>query len=257
MTVTAVSALFKLHALLIARDPFNALVLLVFPLVIGAFLNPMFRLTLSEQGYADVNGAEYGMAAMAVMFSFLIVGILGFTIFFEHGTGTWERLRLSSAPTWAVLAGRALPAISMVIVQQVVVLAAGAVLFGVRFRGNLLGIPVIAVMLAATLAATTVALVGLSKTSAQLAAIANLLFIVFAGVGGALTPVALLPGWVAVFARLTPTYWAIDGYREVILDGGGLADLAGPVAALAAITVGWTLVAMWTFRVSDTKVLST
>ena len=38
-------------------------------------------------------------------------------------------------------------------------------------------------------------------------------------------------------APASPAYWAMRGYRAVILDGGGLADVALPVGIMATLAV--------------------
>ena len=44
----------------------------------------------------------------------------------------------------------------------------------------------------------------------------------FGAIGGALVPLSVLPQWAKTIAPLTPTYWAMRGFRSVILDGAGL-----------------------------------
>jgi ABC-2 type transport system permease protein len=46
----------------------------------------------------------------------------------------------------------------------------------------------------------------------------------------------------------------MEGFRAVTLDPGGIADVAGPVAALAAFSTVFLAVAVRRFRVEETKV---
>jgi ABC-2 type transport system permease protein len=71
------------------------------------------------------------------------------------------------------------------------------------------------------------------RNQAEFNAFAYLGALVMAGLGGALTPFETLPGWAQTIAPLTPTYWSVRGFEAVILDGGGIADVALELAVLA------------------------
>ena len=87
----------------------------------------------------------------------------------------------------------------------------------------------------------------------QLNALANLGAIVLAGIGGALAPSTALPGWAKAIAPITPSYWAMRGFRSVILGPGGLADVVTPIAVLLAFAAAFVMVAAARFRVEEPK----
>jgi len=97
------------------------------------------------------------------------------------------------------------------------------------------------------------ALLAICKTAMQVNSIANLGAIVLAGIGGAITPSGSLPAGVGLVAPATPTYWAMRGFGDVILDGGGLGDVALPVTALLGFAGAFFLVAAFRFRLDETK----
>jgi ABC-2 type transport system permease protein len=88
----------------------------------------------------------------------------------------------------------------------------------------------------------------------QLNTYVNLAGIVFAGVGGALVPLNVLPEWVQNTARFVPTYWAMEGFLDVILDGGGMAAVAVPSLALVGFTGAFAGIAAARFRFEESKV---
>ena len=71
---------------------------------------------------------------------------------------------------------------------------------------------------------------------------------------GVFLPVEFLPGWAQAIAPFTPAYWAMEGFREVTLRSGGLADVAVPLLVLAGFTVAFAVIAVVRFQVEDTKV---
>ena len=80
----------------------------------------------------------------------------------------------------------------------------------------------------------------------QLNTASNILAIVFAGLGGALVPVSLLPGWAAAAAPAVPSFWAMRGMQEVLVDGAGLVDVLPSLAVLAGF--GLVVLAVATAR---------
>jgi ABC-2 type transport system permease protein len=72
---------------------------------------------------------------------------------------------------------------------------------------------------------------------AQFNAANNIVTMVLAGLGGALVPVSLLPGWLQPVAPLTPSYWVMRGCRQVIVQGHGLTGVLPSLAVLAGLTL--------------------
>jgi ABC-2 type transport system permease protein len=111
----------------------------------------------------------------------------------------------------------------------------------------------VALMLALVEVALGFMLLAVCRSVLQLNAATNIGAMFLGGLGGAVTPVETLPQWAQTLAPFTPTYWAMTGFTDVIVDGAGIADLGPPLGVLAAFAVGFTLVAAWRFRVEDSK----
>ena len=81
-----------------------------------------------------------------------------------------------------------------------------------------------------------------------------IVLVIFGAIGGALVPLEGLPGWAHRIAPATPTYWAMRGFRSVILSGGSLGSQLLPVVVLAAMSTGLALVVLARFRLDDAKI---
>ena len=228
--------------LLLARDPVPLVLLVVVPVVFIAVLKPAGFLALVVEGYVGTNGAEQAVPGAAVTFSLFATGLVGLSFFREHGWGTWPRLRAAASPA-EILAGKLLPLAGFVLAQLGLLFALGMAGFGLRVRGPVLAVWLFCLPVAASVVALGLLLVGLARTLPQLNALANLSATVLAGVGGAVMPVRLLPGWARAVAPASPAYWVMRGYKAVILDGGGLGALALPSAVLLAFTAAFLLLA--------------
>lgn len=229
--------------------------LTVMPLVMMAFFKPLARLALTEEN-PTANGSEYTVPAMTTLFAFFLVGFVGFSIFSEHRWNTWERLRASQASNAEILAGKVVPAMTVCLVQQAVLFGAGYVLFGLRVRGSVLGVVLVCLALSLCLVALGVLMAALLKTEQQLNALSNLGAMILAGISGALVPLSVLPGWAQTIAPATPQYWAMRGFRSVILDGEGVSAVALPVAVLLSLAAASALLALLRFNFDEPKVTS-
>lgn len=241
------------HLRVLRRDPMPVTILVGMPLAVMAFIQPALRFFVTAEGYPDATGAEQAVPGMAVLFAFFLPAFVGFGIFHEHGWGTWDRLRASPASSWQIIIGKVLVPAAAAVLQQAVLFGAGVVLFGLRIRGSVAALAVVIAALACCLVALGVVTASLCRTVQQVNAIGNLSAMVFGGVGGALVPVSLLPAWAQAVAPVTPTYWAMRGFRSVILDGAGVTGVLLPAAVLLAFAAALTLLALWRLRFDQVK----
>ena len=243
------------HELRLARrDPLPLMVLIVFPVISMAFLKPAFRPALVQNGHPHANGAEQVVPGQATLSAFFIVSLISFGFFSEFGWATWDRLRASPASSLEIVVGKALPRIAMGIAQFVVILGAGILIFDLRIRGNAVAFAPLVVAFAICLVLLGVAVTALCHTAQQANAFAIVGMVLFGAIGGALVPLSVLPGWARAIAPVTPTYWAMRGFRSVILDGQGLGAVTAPIGMLLAMALLFAVVALRRLRFDETKV---
>jgi ABC-2 type transport system permease protein len=249
------AALIRHEVLILASDKSSIVTLTLMPIVMMAFFKPLARLALTEDN-PTANGSEYTVPAMTTMFAFFLVTFVAFAFFAEHRWNTWERLRASQATNAEILIGKIVPAVTLCVVQQLVLFGAGYVLFGLRIRGSLLGVAAVCLSLALCLVAIGVLAAAVIKSEQQMNAIANVGTMALAGISGALVPLSVLPGWARAVAPLAPQYWAMRGFRAVILEGGGVGSVALPVSVLLAFGAVAAGLALMRFRFDEPKVSS-
>lgn len=239
---------------LLVADPAPVLMLFVMPLVMMAFLQGTSRAVLLTAGYQDVSGAELVVPGMAVMFAFFTVSSIGTVFFAEHGYGTWDRLRASQASSAEIMLGKILPSAALMLLQVSVLFVLGVVVFGMQIRGSVAGVGVMVLACVVVLIGFAVLLMGVTRRESQALAAVNLGAIVLAGMGGALAPVDALPGWAQAIAPLSPAYWMLRGFREVILEGHGIEATILPAAITILFGVVMLTIGAAKFNMSETKV---
>jgi ABC-2 type transport system permease protein len=239
---------------LLRRDPMPVLVLIVFPLILMAFLKPTFALALVASGHVGANGAEQVVPGQTVVNAFYVVGMTSFAFFAEYGWNTWDRLRASNASSAEIVAGKALPLLAVSVTQFVVIFAVSVPFFHLHSRGPLVALVPLVASFATCLVLLGVMITALCRTIQQANAFAFGGIVIFGALGGALVPIELLPAWARALAPATPTYWVMRGFRSVILDGRGLAAVALPCCVLLGMSFVFAMVSLTRFRFSDTKV---
>jgi ABC-2 type transport system permease protein len=253
MSAKRVMALIRHELRLLSRDPFPVVVLILFPVLAMLFLKPAFKLALVADGYQGANGAEQVVPGQAVLNAFFIVSMTSFAFFSEYGWNTWERLRASAASSSEIILGKALPRLAMSLAGFVVVFAIGIPLLDLHSRGPLVAAIPLVIALAICLVMLGVVSTALSRTVQQANAFAMVGLVLFGSIGGALVPINVLPAWAQTVAPVTPTYWAMRGFRSVILDGTDVSGVWLPVAVLFAMSLFFALVSVAKFRFDDTK----
>ena len=171
-----------------------------------------------------------GTLTMVVLMMTLIYGAVFLTI--EKREGMLRRqvsLPMSRSRIYlGKLAGRMLIAV----VQIVIMLLAGSMLFGLSLDAAPFGLGLLLVSYAAAVAALATLLGAVVRTPAQASAVGWLSSMVMAGLGGAWWPSELMPRWLWSAAHLLPTAWAMDGFHALISFGRGFEAALLPAAVL-------------------------
>jgi ABC-2 type transport system permease protein len=242
------------HELRLTRHSADALmVLIAFPLIMIGFLKPAIRPALMQSGHPHANGAEQVVPGQAAMSAFFLVSLITFSFFAEHGWATWDRLRASQATPLEIVIGKALPRIVMGLIQFLVLLGAGVVIFGLHIRGNALALAPLVLAFSICLVLLGVAVTAVCRSAQQANAIGYGGMVLFGAIGGAFVPINLLPTWAKTIAPVTPTYWAMRGLRSVILDGRGLGATVAPSGILLAMAILFAVIALRRLRFDETK----
>ena len=253
MNVTRISAIARQDLRILKRDPVFVIVMTLMPLLLMGFLKPGMGGALTETGLKGVNGAAQTVPGMSMVFAFFSVANLGYGVFREHGWNTWDRLRSTQLSTAEIMIGKSAVPTACLTVQMCVFFGVGGWLTGLEVKGSLLGLVFVAAMTELNVICMGLLLIAVCRTIMQLNAIANLGSILFAGLGGALAPIAVMPGWLQVVAKVTPGYWAMEGFRSVIIFGHGVGGALQPMLVLFGYSAVFGVIAWRRFRIEESK----
>lgn len=149
--------------------------------------------------------------------------------------------------------GKGMPRVAISIAQFVVVFAIGIPAFDLSVRGPIAALAPLVVALAVCLVLLGVAVTAVCRPVQQANAFWTVGMVIFGAIGGALVPFNVLPGWAQTVAPVTPTYWAMRGFRSVILDGQALGGVVLPIAVLLAMALLFGVFTLARFRFEEPK----
>ncbi len=235
-SLSRIAALIRHNAIMLLREPGPLISRTVMPLGFDIILRP---LDVATQGAA--RGTEQAVTGSVVMFSLLAAYIVGSGILTERIWGTWGRMRATVVHPVELLAGKAIPALVALAVQQFIVLGFGVLVQGMSVAEPLL---LVVAVLAWTLALLGIgAMLGvLSRTISEMSAAFDIGGIALSGLGGTVVPLSVLPHWVRATAPISPGYWALAAMRGAIqgsTTGTLTASLALVAFAAGAGAVAW------------------
>lgn len=188
----------------------------------------------------------------AFMFFYLQAQKLFWRLVGEIQTGTFEQVHLSPLPTWVVAAaGR----VTAAVVET-------AVVVGVLYLGVRVVVPIPLTWHAhalLALVALVVAGVGYSLAIGGLALVWKRTEVLNDGIhmvvlflGGAMVPLAQLPGPLAAMGRTLPITHPVAALRTTLLDGHALAALGdGGLVWLGVAAIGWLALGAGVFGLGD------
>ena len=228
-------AIIRHNTILFLREPAPLVGRIVLPLVFLALLHPLYQ---AAQGPAE--GTAQAVIATLVTFSLLALSIAGSSILTERIWHTWERVRATAARPAEVLAGKAVPVMGALLIQQAIIVGFGVVVLGLAVASPPL--------LVLALLAWTVTLLGMgtalgvvARSMSEMSLGYDIGGMILSSLGGALVPLSAMPGWMRHVAPASPGYWAVSALRAALRGDG--ASTVRACAVLVGFALAFALVA--------------
>ena len=182
-----------------------------------------------------------------VLFTFITAMTSATLLVKARRTGILRRALASPTGLGVQLAGMAGGWFLLCLLQSLLIVAVGAVGFGVDWGDPLAAAALIVVF--ALLGCGAGLLVGsLGVNEDRVGAITPIVGMVAGALGGCMVPLEVFPDSMRTVARAVPHYWAVDAWESLVFDGAGIAEIAVNLAVLAAIAAVLLTVATLTMR---------
>jgi ABC-2 type transport system permease protein len=167
---------------------------------------------------------------------------------YERATGTLRRLLTTPTRKATYLLGTISGQVLMAIVQMLLLVGFGIVVMKLAWGRDPLALAVMLVCSALAAAAIGSAMGAFVKTSGQANGLSIMLGMVMALMGGCWYPLELFPPAIQTFVKVLPTTWAMQGMLDLVLRGGGLADILPEAGVLLGFAAVFFTIGVWRFR---------
>jgi ABC-2 type transport system permease protein len=111
-----------------------------------------------------------------------------------------------------------------------------------------LSVILLSVIMALVSASFAIMLATLSRTEKSAGALAVLVSLALAPLGGCWWPLFITPQWMQSLARLTPHGWATTGFNELMVIGAGFGAVAVNMVVLFGFAAAFGAIAVARFR---------
>jgi ABC-2 type transport system permease protein len=225
------AVIFRRYLRLSLRNPVWILVGLVQPVVFLLFFGPLLTRTLEASGTSPAQAWRVFVPGILVQLSLFSGAFVGFAVIAEWRAGVIERLRVTPVSRLALLLGRVLRDVVVMLVQAALLIAV-AVPFGLRapLGGVLIALGFVA-LLALSLTSLSYSLALVLRSEDTMAPALNISLVPLMLLSGVLLPMSLAPDWLGALSRVIPLRYVVDAMRAAFTGDAG----AGPVLLGAAI----------------------
>ncbi|MFN2189208.1 MAG: ABC transporter permease [Candidatus Promineifilaceae bacterium] len=206
-----------------------------------------------EKKEDELNFAELAVPSMTVLFVFLTAQTTAVSVYDEKRTGSFRRLLAAPMSKFSLLTGKMLPNFLTVILQVVIIFFAAAVVFPwfgwdrLSLSGDIFALVLLILMTALCSTALGTLISAIAKTEAQIGGVSTVVLWVMAFIGGTIVPFFLINDVLASIGRLTPQYWAVTGFYDLLVRGLNFFDVVDSLLALLGFSVAFLAIAIWRF----------
>jgi ABC-2 type transport system permease protein len=187
---------------------------------------------IHETGARYIDFVVPGLLGMNLMGS--AIWGLGFSIVEMRQKKLLKRMVASPMPRWQFLASFALSRLLMLVLELVVFLGFARLAFGVPFRGSLLDLAILCLLVSLAFSALGLLVASRAKTMEAASGLMNLVMMPMWILSGVFFSASRFPNIIQPLVRALPLTAAIDALRGNMLQGMTLPQLALPVFTLLA-----------------------
>ncbi len=226
-----------------------------FEQALAAWNNPPVRIEINsalvqieEKPSSQIMSLAHTSPGMILQFA--IAGLLtcATVIVSERKTRSLQRLLTTATRRWHILLGHYLAIFVLLFAQFLVLMLFGQLVLKVDYFRIPAGSLLIAVTSSLCIAALGLLIGVLARSEEQAIAFALIPMFIFAGLGGAWTPLEYTSAAFQAIGHVTPIAWAMDGFKNITVRLLGFESALLPSAALAGYALLFFLLSAWRFR---------
>jgi ABC-2 type transport system permease protein len=203
-----------------------------------------------DRSHIVPSSVQQNAPAWTLLAMFFLTVPLSVSFIKEREQGSLFRLQTMAVPGWVVLGGKAVPYFIINQMQLILILAVSVYVLPL-LGGDRLAVGDAPLALAILGASASMAAIGFgiavamfARTVEQAASFSSATIMILAALGGILAPKAVMPLLMQQLAVISPLSWGVDGFQDVLVRGGGVADILPEVAGLLGFSAACHVLAI-------------
>jgi ABC-2 type transport system permease protein len=228
--------MYRRNVLVTLKNPVHLFIGLFQPLCFLFLFAPLLK-PLAQASLVTGNHLTMFIPGLLVMLAFYGSAYVGFSLIDDWRTGYLERLWVTPISRTAIVMGRSLRDITIVIAQSLILIAISYIAgLEASFPGILLAL-LLVVLVAAILSSASYILALQFKAEDALAGMLHTVLLPLQLLAGITLPLALAPSWMQKIAWFNPLAHAVDGARALFLGNFSDTSVIISFCMLCIITV--------------------
>jgi ABC-2 type transport system permease protein len=197
------------------------------------------------------SGFDHVIPGTLVQFIMLMVLIYGgISVMMNRKHGILSRILFSSASIPELWGGKFLGRLMMGILQALILIVTGILFFKLNLGNYFLSLLNVLVFSIA-IASLSIFIGSVLKKEDLVIGVSVLLANLFAALGGCWWPMEVVPQTIKTIGMISPAYWAMDAFHQVIFFNKGLTDILMNFIVLLGFAVIFTLLAVKFFKIKE------
>ncbi len=235
-TVTKSYVMAKMEVVKLLHDPTELITRAVQPILwLGIFGEALSKVRAIPTGnYTYLQFITPGILTQSVVFVAIFYGL---SVIWERDTGILQKILVTPTPRLALVWGKMISAGVRGLAQAMIIF-----IFAFILRVNLdmtwisiIGVIIIVMLGASFFTGLSMIIASIVKTRERFMGIGQVITLPLFFASNAIYPIAIMPEWLQIVAKVNPLSYMVDGLRALIVSGN-LASLPADILILAIVT---------------------
>jgi len=162
-------------------------------------------------------------------------------------SGVLKRSLASPIRPSMVLAGLCSALFFVALVQSVLIIVIGSILFAMNW-GNVWAVITLVIVMDLVGGSAGILVGSAAKNADLVGALAPIIGVIAGAIGGCIVPLELFPSTMQTVAHLVPQFWAVDAWQHLVFDGAGVAGILPDLMVLVAFAAVFAGLSVWYLR---------
>ncbi len=197
------------------------------------------------------SGFDHVIPGILVQFLMMMVLIYGgIVVMMDRQKGILSRILFSSASIAELWGGKFVGRLLMGILQALILIVTGLLFFSLNL-GNIFLSFLNVLIFSICIASLSIFIGSVLKKEDLIIGVSVLTANMFAALAGCWWPIEVVPQTFRTMGMISPAYWAMDVFHQVIFFNKGLTDILINFIVLMGFTLVFTLMAIKFFKIKD------